>query len=127
MAQKTASQQLFIKVSAILFLGSTLLSAARLHNTAAIEPAPISNTSSDTSTVPTLEQQEQGYETVLKREPNNRSALEGLVETRLQLHNPKSAAVPLQKLIQLYPDRQDYARQLQQVKQQEGDRQSGQP
>jgi cytochrome c-type biogenesis protein CcmH/NrfG len=123
MAQRTVTQKLFIRVSAILFLGSTLLGAVRLYNTAAIEPALIS----DAPTVPTLEQQEQGYETVLKREPNNQSALEGLVETRLQLHNPKSAAVPLQKLIQLYPDRQDYVRQLQQVKQQASDRQSGQP
>jgi cytochrome c-type biogenesis protein CcmH/NrfG len=69
-----------------------------------------------------LQAQETGYESVLQREPNNQTALEGLVNTRLALNDVSGAIAPLEKLIQLHPDRTDYQTALTEVKQKAGDR-----
>ncbi len=67
-----------------------------------------------------LQQQEQGFELVLQREPENRTALEGLVKIRLQSQDLKGAIEPLEKLVKLNPERQDYKVILKQLKKQVG-------
>ncbi|TFI51281.1 tetratricopeptide repeat protein [Mastigocladus laminosus UU774] len=67
-----------------------------------------------------LQQQEQGFELVLQREPENRTALEGLVKIRLQSQDLKGAVEPLEKLVKLNPERQDYKVILKQLKKQVG-------
>jgi len=92
-----------------------------------------SNTSSQTATPSAqkseLQAQEKGYELVLKREPENATALRGLLETRLQLIQSgtgevKSVVDPLEKLVKINPNETRYAVLLAQVKQQLGDRES---
>lgn len=84
-----------------------------------------SNPSSPQAT--TQQQQEnladkaRGYEAVLEREPENESALQGLIEVRIQQGDIESALTPLEKLADLNPDQQAYRILLAQAKQQVGD------
>jgi len=85
-----------------------------------------SNGNSDQSLDPTsvqaeLEAQARGYELVLQREPENQTALEGLVDTRIQMGAIEGVVEPLEKLVALNPEVTDYAVLLAQTKQQTGD------
>jgi tetratricopeptide (TPR) repeat protein len=68
-----------------------------------------------------LELQAKGYEAVLQREPDNQTALRGLLETRLALKDVKGAIVPLEKLAKLNPAETNYTVLLAQAKQEVGD------
>jgi tetratricopeptide (TPR) repeat protein len=69
-----------------------------------------------------LEAQAKGYELVLQREPDNQTALRGLLEVRIQQGNLQATIEPLQKLAALNPDQPDYKVLLAQIKQRLGDR-----
>lgn len=69
-----------------------------------------------------LEAQARGYELVLQREPDNRTALRGILEVRLQQGDLKATIAPLEKLAKLNPEQPDYTVLLAQTKQQMGDR-----
>lgn len=68
-----------------------------------------------------LEAQARGYELVLQREPENQTALRGLLEVRLELVDIKGTIPPLEKLTQLNPEETNYAVLLAQAKQYTGD------
>ncbi|XGV98812.1 MAG: tetratricopeptide repeat protein [Leptolyngbya sp. BL-A-14] len=68
-----------------------------------------------------LEAQAKGYELVLQREPENPTALRGLLEARLGLGDVKGAIAPLEKLAKLNPNETEYAILLAQAKQQTND------
>jgi len=63
-----------------------------------------------------LAAQERGYQTVLQREPQNQTALEGLANVRLQMNNQVGAIEPWEKWVKLNPDRADYKALLGQAK-----------
>ncbi|MBW4577901.1 MAG: tetratricopeptide repeat protein [Aphanothece sp. CMT-3BRIN-NPC111] len=69
-----------------------------------------------------LQSQARGYELVLQREPDNRTALRGLLDVRLQLGDLKGTLEPLEKLASLNPEQTDYMVLLAQAKQKIGDR-----
>ncbi len=69
-----------------------------------------------------LEAQARGYELVLEREPGNETALRGLLQARVQLGDLEGAIAPLEKLVELHPERTEYAVLLGQAKQELGDR-----
>ena len=60
-----------------------------------------------------------GYEKVLAREPKNITALEGLAQIHLQTNNTAEAIPVLEKMVEYYPERQEFAGILQIIKQQE--------
>lgn len=69
-----------------------------------------------------LQEQAKGYELVLQREPENATALKGLLETRLRLGDIPGAIGPLEKLAALNPEQTEYTVLLAQAKQQVGDK-----
>ncbi|MEM8804763.1 MAG: tetratricopeptide repeat protein [Cyanobacteria bacterium P01_G01_bin.38] len=68
-----------------------------------------------------LEGRANGYELVLQREPNNQTALLGLVEARIALRDLQGVVEPLEKLAELNPNVPSYAVLLGQTKQQLGE------
>ncbi len=65
-----------------------------------------------------LEAEASGYEKVLSREPNNDTALNGLLKIRLQQKDIEAAIAPLSQLAKLHPEQTEYLTLLAQAKQQ---------
>ncbi|MEO1589860.1 MAG: tetratricopeptide repeat protein [Cyanobacteria bacterium J06632_22] len=117
-------------VGSILFVAVAALLAVSVGPFigAAFYPSPASQ-SANSSTSPTtgddqraeLEGRAKGYELVLEREPNNLTALQGLVEARIALGDLPGVLEPLEKLAELNPDVPNYSVLLAQTKQQLGD------
>jgi tetratricopeptide (TPR) repeat protein len=118
----------FVGVSVIPLFGALNNTPSSSQNTANTKG---SLTSSDQKSK--LEDQVRGYELVLQREPENQTALKGLLEARLQLLSQKEKSEvkpsdiqvviePLEKLAKLNPEQSEYAVLLAQAKQQIGDR-----
>ncbi len=68
-----------------------------------------------------LASQARGYELVLEREPDNDTALKGLMEVRLEQGDLPGATEPLEKLANLHQEQTGYTILLAQAKQQIGD------
>jgi tetratricopeptide (TPR) repeat protein len=65
-----------------------------------------------------IEAEASGYQKVLEREPNNDTALNGLLKIRLQQKDLNSAIAPLEKLAKLHPEQTEYSTLLAQAKEQ---------
>lgn len=77
------------------------------------QPSPLSQVEQEK-----LASQALGYQMVLEREPDNQTALRGLLDSRLQQGDLKQAIEPLEKLAQLNPQQSDYLLLLAEAKQQ---------
>jgi cytochrome c-type biogenesis protein CcmH/NrfG len=109
-------KQIFALVSMVGFGGSTIFGFVNLFSSGLSsqpqqKPAPVV-----VSQESLLAEQERGYVTVLHREPENQTALEGLANVRLEMNDRVGAIEPLEKLVKLNPDRADYKVLLGQVK-----------
>jgi cytochrome c-type biogenesis protein CcmH/NrfG len=120
MTQTTSQKPLhriLIIVSLVSFVGSTAYGFAGMFQKAVTptpqEDAKIAEVKTKDSQ---LQAQVKGYELVLKREPGNQVALQGLVQAQLQMNNFKGAVAPLEKLVKLNPDRPDYKALLAELK-----------
>lgn len=123
MASKTAKQQLLVIASAVMFFGST--AAAVIHFIVSATAETAAPTAAQIADFQTLQQQAQGYAAIVKREPNNQAALEGLMRSRMALNDPKGAAEPLAQLLKLNPQRQDYLDLMRQLKAQQAGNYAG--
>src|SRR4028118_2069684 len=90
-------------------------------------PTPVQTAQSGEKQSELLQAQARGYELVLQREPDNVTALEGLLQVRLELIRQgvgdfKDAIAPLEKLAALKPEITEYGILLAQAKERTGDR-----
>ena len=107
-------QRIFVLVSGLAFLGSTgfiLLQSAFDNSHSAPTPQTVSREEQ-------LQARANGYEKVLEREPDNPIALQGLVEIRLEMNDLSGAIEPMEQLVKLYPEQQQYQAILAGIKQQ---------
>jgi cytochrome c-type biogenesis protein CcmH/NrfG len=120
-AKDKRKKKLLAIISIISFGGSMLFGAVGTIRQAMRTPEPQPET---ISVEDSLQQQVEGYELVLQREPENRVALEKLSLLRIQLQDFPGAMEPLEKLVSLHPEREDYQVMLDNVKkwQSESDR-----
>lgn len=107
----------FVGFSMIPLLGSFLK-----ENQPSANATSVPNQTLSSAELAELQSQARGYELVLQREPDNRTALRGLLDVRLQLGDLKGTLEPLEKLASLNPEQTDYMVLLAQAKQKIGDR-----
>ncbi len=122
--------QVVLALAVVAFVGVSLVPIIEAFN----NPQPSTqNTASTRGSLPSSEQKSKlqdevrGYELVLQREPENQTALKGLLQARLQLLSQKQGDIqgviePLEKLAKLNPEQTEYAVLLAQAKQQIGDK-----
>ena len=116
MKNKTLKRLLTI-LFGLAFLGSTVVfMVGSLFGSERTSSSPTSSQS-----IPSPEErlllQARGYEKVLDREPENITALSGLVRTRLDMQDLEGAITPLEKLIELNPQREELTTLLETIKQ----------
>lgn len=107
-------QKIVTVVSIVSFLSSTGFAVFGALQQSSKTLNPVSPVSVESR----LQQQARGFELVLQREPENRVALEGLANVRIELKDTKGAKVLFEKMVKLNPERQDYKIQLEQLKKQ---------
>ncbi len=115
MSRRKRFLRIFTVISAISFLGSTGFSLIRMLANPA-QPIQVSTQAEDLTQQ--LQAQVRGYEMVLQREPENQSALQGLVEIRLQMKDFEGTIEPLETLVRLNPEQEQYKTLLATIKQQ---------
>ncbi|MCC5631192.1 Tfp pilus assembly protein PilF [Nostoc sphaeroides CHAB 2801] len=128
--------QVVLAVAILAFVGVSVIPIIGAFNNT---PPSSQNTASSRGTLTSadqkskLEDEVRGYELVLQREPENQTALKGLLQARLQLLSQKEKSEvkpadiqvviePLEKLAKLNPEQSEYSVLLAQAKQQIGDR-----
>ena len=110
-------KQIFALVSMVGFGGSAIFGMVSLFGSGLSSQHQQKPATAAVSQESLLAAQERGYETVLQREPQNQTALEGLANVRLHMNNQVGTIEPLEKLVKLNPDRRaDYKALLGQAK-----------
>ncbi|MEB3281499.1 MAG: tetratricopeptide repeat protein [Lyngbya sp.] len=100
-------QKLVALIGAVGFCGSMLFTLVPMFKNA-FQQQNQPQTTEVNSAEMQLKAQEKGYKMVLGREPDNLTALEGLLNVRLQLNDTKGAIEPLEKLVELSPEIENY-------------------
>jgi cytochrome c-type biogenesis protein CcmH/NrfG len=111
-------KQIFALVSMVSFGGSAIFGIVSLFSSGLSSQHQQKQAAVVVSQDSLLAAKERGYVTVLQREPQNQTALEGLANVRLEMNNRVGAIEPLEKLVKLNPDRADYKILLGQARQQ---------
>ncbi len=119
-SEKKPLQRILIVALGSSFLGFLALPFASIFRSSSQQSDEIANPET-TSIEQQLQAQERGYELVLEREPENPVALQGLVETRLQMNDLEGVMEPMEKLVELYPEQVELKAFLAAVKQQVGE------
>jgi hypothetical protein len=106
----------FIIISGLAFFWFSAASVIEMISKP-VTPPVSQNQGEDSSADALLTKQAKGYELVLEKEPDNRFALEKLVEIQLQLRNLQAALPLTEKLVKIEPQNQRYQDVLKIIKQ----------
>ncbi|MEZ2240851.1 tetratricopeptide repeat protein [Microcoleus sp.] len=109
-------KQIFAIVSMVSFGGSAIFGIVSLFGSGLSSQHQQKQAPVVVSQESLLAAKERGYVTVLQREPQNQTALEGLANVRLEMDDKVGAIEPLEKLVKLHGDRADYKVLLGQAK-----------
>jgi predicted Zn-dependent protease len=96
----------FVLASGMAFLSSSLLGLSGLFGSSLNKPVVTENAAQSQNAQFKVE--EKGFLTVLKREPNNQTALRGLVEIRMRTGDAPGTKAALEQLVKLNPTNQQY-------------------
>lgn len=130
MAEKRRGIIIVVMVLALIaFVGFSmgpLLGSILSNQQAKQQPKATPTEASNAAREADLQSQARGYELVLQREPENETALRGLLQAKLQLiqlgkANIKEVISPLTQLAKLHPESVEYSVLLAQAKQYTGD------
>ncbi|BAY17093.1 TPR repeat-containing protein [Anabaenopsis circularis NIES-21] len=121
--------RVILALAVLMFVGVSIIPIISAFNS----PTPTSQNTAPKGNLASSDQKSKlqdevrGYELVLQREPENQTALKGLLQARLQLLSLNQGDVqgviaPLEKLAKLNPERSEYGVLLAQAKQQIGDK-----
>lgn len=127
--KKQKARQLKVRivtlVSVVAFFGTFGSSTIRLFIDGLEQPTQAENAGEVlTQREAQLRAQERGYEIVLEREPENKVALEGLANVRLEMEDSEGAIESLEKLLDLEPNAENYKVLLDKAKRQQGEREN---
>lgn len=111
---KSIFRQLFVILSGLSFVYFSIYGVIKMLQAPNNTPSPQQE---KTSPEQLLEKEAEGYKLVLKREPNNRFALEKLAEIYLKGGDLVSALPVVEKLVALEPENQRYQQALAFIKQ----------
>jgi hypothetical protein len=108
-SQKKPLQRILIIGSGLAFLGFMIGPLTQMFRSTPPASQPVANQPA-ASDYKQLQVQEEGYQKVLQREPENPVALQGLAQTRWQMYQATKTVEslektldPLEKLIKVYP------------------------
>jgi len=104
--QKNKFTKVFVIISGIAFLASSGIGISSMIGESIDRPAQNQNTAQSQNAQ--LQAEEKGFATVLKREPNNQTALRGLVEIRMQRGDVPGTKAALEQLVKLNPSNVQY-------------------
>jgi cytochrome c-type biogenesis protein CcmH/NrfG len=103
---KSKLTKVFVIGAGMAFLASSVLGLSSLIGKSIEQPAAQENAAQSQSAQ--LQAEERGFEGVLKREPNNQTALRGLVEIRMRRNDAVGTKSALEQLVKLNPSNTQY-------------------
>jgi cytochrome c-type biogenesis protein CcmH/NrfG len=104
--KKKILTKVFVIGSGMAFLASSLLGIGGLIGSSFNQPAKNENAAQSQNAQ--LKAEENGFVAVLKREPNNQTALRGLIEIRMRTGDAPGTKAALEQLVKLNPTNQQY-------------------
>lgn len=113
----------FVGLGLLPLLDSAIEADRSSSATAEVTPTNPTNTLGEVDRAE-LEARERGYELVVQREPENQTALKGLIEVRMELEDIEGTLDPLKKLAELNPEEPRYGVLVAQTQYAIGDREA---
>jgi predicted Zn-dependent protease len=102
-SDKKPIKRILIIVASTAFLGTLIFPVVEMFSNSS-QPSTNADNPEKAALNKQLQEKAEQYETVLKREPDNPTALTELAKARLQMEDYQGAINPLEKLYKLYPD-----------------------